>query len=281
MSLRGVCVAVVAFACLILGATEGHAAGLELGCEIVGLDAAGAWDKVPAALGSSFDAITGVLADQGIPPGEIARLTAEFASAVADVSVALAAFPAAVPVPLLAGAVEIPLPLVLIDGVRFSGGILNRAIVHGVAAAVGFSVPTPLFDETVDVGGESVRVAVDADLSAWSISVDAVKRLDLWLAALQLSAGVGTSAGELAVDVGRDAPAAWAVGIDEALAALHLDEVRWAAFTTHVGARLEVGFPVLRFFAEARLVLPLAQWVGWWGLEVARWSGRLGVVIRF
>lgn len=281
MTPRGVCVAVAAFAGLTLGAMMGSAVGLELGCEMVGIDVAGAYDRVPEALGSSFDAVTRLLADRGIPPSEIARLTAEFATVVADVSSTLGSFPSAIPVPLLGGGIEIPLSLLIMDGVRVSGGILNRAIVHGVAAAAGLSIPSPLFAETFDVGGESVRVAVDADLSAWSISVAAVKRLDLWLAAVQFSAGAGYSAGEVAVDVVRDAPAAWAGGIDEALAAVHLDEIRWAAFTTHVGARLEVGFPVFRLFAEARLVVPLAQRIGWWSLDVARWSGTLGVVIRF
>lgn len=266
---------------LILGAMGGRGAGLELGCEIVPLDAAGAFAKIPAAFGASSDALLALLSEQGVPPSELADIEADFDAALTDVTTTLVGLPSFIPIPLVAGGVEIPLSLVVVDAVRVSGGVLDSAIVRGIASAAGIEIPSPLVDETFDLDGETAGLALDVDVSSWSVAMDAVKRLDIWIAALNLSAGFGYTAGGITVDVERDVPADWIRGVDSALAELHLEELRWAALTTRVGARLELGLPFLRVYAEARLVQPLVEWVGWWDLGVAGWAGTLGVVIRF
>jgi len=280
ISRRAAAAAVVLFA-LVLGAACVRAGGFDLGCEIVSLDVAGTLARVPIALHGASDELLTLLADQGMSPDELADLAADFDSVIADVNAGLTAFPTLVPVPMIGGGIEIPLPFVVVDGVRLSGGILSSGIVRGIADMAGVEIPDPLLDEEFALGDETARFTVDADLSAWAISVEAVKRFDIVIAALNLSAGIGWTGGAVTVDVGRELSPEWAEGVDAALAALHLDDVRWSALAAHVGARLEVGFPFLRLFAEARLVQPIVEWVGWWDLHVGGLAGAVGVVIRF
>ena len=280
ISRRAAAAAVVLFV-LVLGASSGRAGGFDLGCEIVSLDVAGTLARVPVALHGASDELLILLAAQSMPPDELAALAVDFDSAIADVNARLTAFPTLVPVPLIGGGIEIPLPFVVVDGVRLSGGILSSGIVRGIADMAGVEIPDPLLDEEFALGDETARFTVDADLSAWAISVEAVKRFDIVIAALNLSAGIGWTGGAVTVDVGRELSPEWAEGVDAALAALHLDDVRWSALAAHVGARLEVGFPFLRLFAEARLVQPIVEWVGWWDLHVGGLAGAVGVVIRF
>jgi hypothetical protein len=108
-----------------------------------------------------------------------------------------------------------------------------------------------------------------------------VKRFDFLLGALNLFAGVDYTSCAAAVDIQREVPAGWEEGIDAALAALHLEDLRGSAFAAHVGARLEVGAPFLRVYVEAKLVQPIAEWVGWWGIRAGGLAGSVGVVIRF
>ncbi len=266
---------------LILGVLGGRAGGLDLGCEIGSLDITGTLARVPVAFRAASGELLALLADQGMPPGELADLAAGFDSAIADMNAGLAAFPPLLPVPLLGGGIEIPLPFVVVDAIFVSGAILNGAIVRGLAGAAGVEIPDPLIDEQFDFDGETTRFTLDADFSAWTLSVEAVKRFDAVVAALNLSAGVDYTSGAVLVDVGHDLPAEWAVGIDSALAELHLDDVRWSALAAHVGARLELGFSFLRLYAEARLVQPIIEWAGWWNLRVGGLAGGVGVVIRF
>ncbi len=266
---------------LCLGAAGARGVGLDLGGEILAVDVAGAYAEVPAALAGSFDALLSLLADEGIPPGELAGLEAELDATVADITGALDELPGFLPVPLVALGIELPVSLVVVDAVRVSGGLLRDAWVRGIASAAGVVVPTPLVDRTFDLGGDPARFAVDASFAAWSLALDAVKRLDLWIAALSLSAGMGYAAGGATVTVEREVPSSWEPAVDEALAALHLDDLRWAAWSTRLGARLELGLPFLRVFAEVRLVQPLVAWVGEWDLVAAGWAGTIGVVIRF
>jgi hypothetical protein len=184
-------------------------------------------------------------------------------------------------VPLAALGVELPVSLVVVDALRASGGLLRDAWVRSMAGAAGVVVPAPLVDQVFDLGGEPARLAVDASFTAWALALDAVKRFDLWLAAVSLSGGIGYAAGGATVTVEREVPPSWEPGVDAALDALHLDDLRWAAWSTRLGARLELGLPFLRVFVEARLVQPLVAWVGDWHLVAAGWAGAIGVVIRF
>ncbi len=273
-------VAVVALG-LALGAIGGRATGLHLGCEIGSLDVTGTLLRVPVALSAASDALLAMLADQGLPPGELTEIGADFDLAIADVAAQLSAIPTLLPIPLLGGGVEIPLPWVVIDGIRLSGGMLDTAIVRGVADLAGVLIPDPLLDEEIDLGSETARFTIDLDLSTWAVSLEAVKRVDLFLVAIGLSAGVDYASSAVVIDIGREVPAEWAGGVDAALAALHLGDLRWSTFAAHVGVRLELGLPFLRLYADVRLVQPLAEWVGWWDLRSGGLAGSVGVVIRF
>jgi hypothetical protein len=269
------------FLALALVAPGTRAGGLDVGCEIVSVDVAGTLTRVPGAFQGAFDEILAVLAVQGLPPAELANIEADFDSAMADLNASLVAFPTLLPLPLLGGAIEVSLPWVVIDGVRLSAGILNGTIVRGLAAMGGVEIPDPLLQEEFVLGGETASFTVDADLSAWALSVEVVKRLDVLVAALSLSAGVDVLGGGATIQVDRQLPPEWIGGAEAALGALHLDGVSWSAVAGHLGLRLEVGFPFLRLYAGARLLQPFVHSSGWWDLRVGGLAGSLGVVIRF
>ena len=281
MTSRRALVAAGVFLALALGVADARAGGFNVGCEIVSVDVAGTLTRVPGAFQGAFDEIVAMLADQGVPPVELADIEADFDSALADLNASLVTFPTLLPLPLLGGGIEFSVPWVVIDGVRLSGGILNGAIVRGLAAMGGVEVPDPLFEDEFDLEGETASFTVDADMSAWAISVEAVKRLDIVVAAINLSAGVDFLGGGATIQVDRQLPPEWIGGVDAALGALHLDGVRWSAVAGHFGLGLEVGFPFLRLTAGVRLLQPFVQSSGWWDLRVGGLTGSVGVVIRF
>jgi len=261
--------------------TVACASGFDFGCEFVSLDLTGALSRVPVALGDASNALLAMLADQGMAPDGLAQVEADFASAIAGVTTSLSSFPTLVPVPLIGGALEIGLPLVIVDEIRISGGMLTTDLVRGIAGVAGVEIPEPLLDQDFDLGEETAHVAAGLDVSAWAVSLEAAKRLDAFLLALNLSAGLDYAGLAIRPTISRQVPAEWEGGIDAALGALHLDDIRAAAFSAHVGARLELGVPFLRLYAEVRLVQPIVEWVGWWDLHVGGLAGSLGVVIRF
>ncbi|MEW5825397.1 MAG: hypothetical protein AB1778_01040 [Candidatus Bipolaricaulota bacterium] len=280
MRARGVSAA-FAISFILLAGLTARAVGLDLGCEVVLIDLTGAYPKVSTALEASADVLLGLAGDQGTPPSELAALETTFNAGIANVVAALATFPRAIPVPLLGAGLEIPLPWIVVDALRLSGGCLDSSWARSLARVAGVVLPEPLLEQILPLGAETARFALDADALVWAIAADGVKRFDLWIAALSLSAGLGYSAGALAVNVEREVPVAWEGGVDSAVAALHLADLRWAALAARLGARLELGLPFFRIYAEARLVAPLAEWIGWWDLRVAGWAGAIGVVIRF
>ncbi len=278
---RRAAVATVALLALSLGTAGAWAGGFDLGCEIVTLDVAGTLSRVPAALEGGADRLLEALADQGLPPSELVEIESQFDLAIADASTAAAALPTLLPLPLLGGGVEIGLPLLVVDGIRLSGGFLDSALVRAIAGASGVPVPDPLIEVEFDLGGEAAELALDVEFSVWTASVDAVKRFDLLIAALDLSAGLAYTSGAVTVDATRDVPAGWGEGVDAALAELHLDQLRWSTLAARVGARIELGVPFLRLYAEVHFGEPIVEWVGWWDLRGGGWSGSVGVVIRF
>lgn len=278
---RRAAVATVALLVLSLGTSGAWAGGFDLGCEIVTLDVAGTLSRVPAALEGGADRLLEALADQGLPPSELVEIESQFDLAIADASTAAAALPTLLPLPLLGGGVEIGLPLLVVDGIRLSGGFLDSALVRAIAGASGVPIPDPLIEAEFDLGGEAAELGLDVEFSVWTASVDAVKRFDLLLAALDLSAGLAYTSGAVTVDAARDVPAGWGDGVDAALAELHLDQLRWSTLAARVGARIELGVPFLRLYAEVHFGEPIVEWVGWWDLRGGGWSGSVGVVIRF
>jgi hypothetical protein len=281
MTSRRALAAAGVFLALGLASAGARAGGFDVGCEIVSVNVTETLTRVPAAFQGAFDEILAMLADQGVPPAELATIEADFDSSLADLNASLVTFPTLLPLPLLGGGIAFSLPLVVIDSVRLSGGIMNGAIVRGLAGMGGVEIPDPLFQEEVVLEGETASFTVDADVSAWALSVEVVKRLDVLVAALNLSAGVDFLGGSATIQVDRQLPPEWIGGVDAALGAMHLDGVRWSAVAGHLGLGLEVGFPFLRLYADVRLLQPFVQNSGWWDLRVGGLAGTVGVVIRF
>jgi hypothetical protein len=274
-------VAVAAF--LFLGgvAVAAVGGGLFFGSQVISLDVVESLAKVPVAAQAGFDELEQALIDQGYPPTDLADVRSGFADALASIEEATSGWPTLVPVPLVCVGVEISLPAVVIDGVRASLGILNDGILREAAGWAGLELPMPLFDAAVEVGEETATFVADVTFSTWTLSLDAVKRIDVFVAAVNLFAGGNLVRGRIDPRIDVDVPAEWDDGVSSALDALNTDGLTWSSFSLHAGLGLELGLPFLRIYADVRFVLPFGQTPGWWNLRVGRWAGALGMVIRF
>src|SRR4030042_90272 len=127
-------------AVVLLGVCAGGASvwagGVYLGLEAYTLDMTGTWGQVPVAASDAFNELLTMLSGQGVPPAELAEISADFDEAVANLDAAVSAFPTLIPVPLVALGVEIPLPWVVIDGVRLYGAFLDDRLVRGLATGL-------------------------------------------------------------------------------------------------------------------------------------------------
>jgi hypothetical protein len=262
-------------------AVESFAVGLGFGPLVTTVDVAGAFAKVPVAAEGAFDALDDALADLGVPSADRAEIRAGLEESLDDVEEALAQAPTVLPLPLLGGFVEIPLPLVVVDGVRLSGGYLSDELARSAAALVGLSIPSPLVDLSFDEDGFSGSIVADMGFRSWLLATELVKRLDLFLVALDLSVGVHVVGGKAEPSVEIDVPAEIEDGVAEAVEALHLDGFAWSSFALHAGVGVEIGPPFLRLGLSVRFVLPISVSSGWWDLTAGGLGGALSVVIRF
>jgi hypothetical protein len=275
---RGATTAVLLSGMIVLAA---HAGGLFFGPEVYSLDLQGAFGQVPSAAQDAFAVFEQALTDQGATQEEIDEIESGFQDALAQLEATISTAPTQVPVPLLAGGFDVGLPLVVIDGIRFSFGLLTDGMLREVASWAGIGVPAPLVDASIDLGEETATVTGDVGFVTWSAALDAVKRLDLWIAAFDLFAGCGLTQGRIDPSISVEVPAAWTDAAEGALDALRLDGLTWSAFSLHGGVGLELGLPFLRLYVDVKFVLPLGQSSGWWNLRVGQWAGALGMVIRF
>ncbi len=106
--------------------------GIGVDLSIVTLDLTETIAKVPVAADDAFTEVEDALADLGMPPQDLAALEAEFDQALSGIEEALEEFPTLLPIPHLGASIEFSLPFVVIDGLRFSGGILNHQILQGI-----------------------------------------------------------------------------------------------------------------------------------------------------
>ncbi len=255
--------------------------GIGVGVSIVTVDLTETIAKVPVAAGDAFTEVEDALADLGMPQAVLDELAAEFDQALSEVEEALEGFPMLLPTPHFGASIEFSLPFVVIDGLRFSGGILNDQILRGIGGLFGFDIPQPLLDVEIEEDGFEASFTADFSFSSFILSTDLLKRLDLVIAGIDFGLGLDVIQGRISPEVTYQVPPEFGDGAAAALAALHLDQVYWSAFGIHGLVGFELGPPFLRLFVEVRFFLPVSQSSGWWGIGVGSLAGDLGLVIRF
>jgi hypothetical protein len=257
------------------------AGGIYLGFPVATLDLSTTLSKLPDAVSNAFDVWTESLGDLGIPPSELTQIQQGFADAEAGVEAFADTFPTLIPIPHLGGGIEISLPLVVIDGIRFSGGMITDGLLRSGASLAGIDVPDPLADFDLSIGEDTGHVTADLSFASWILSTEAVKRFDLFLLGLSLGAGLDLIGGRVVPTIDYDLPQDLEDGVDQALAALHLDELTWSSFAVHGMIGFELGPPFLRLYGDVRWTISLSQREGWWGIRPGALSALLGFVIRF
>lgn len=266
---------------LLLGTTT-MAGGLYLAVPVVSLDLTTAWSRLPLAAESAFDILIASLVDAGVPAGELLGIEQGFADALSMIEGVAGSGPSWIPLPLLGGGVEFRLPLVVIDGLRLSGGVITDRTIRSLTRALGQEIPQPLMDLEIEIGTETARLTADVAFSAWTMSTEVVKRFDFLVFALNLGAGMDLMGGRVVPAVNPTGlPTMLVPGVDSALAALHLDELSWSAFAVHGMLGLELGLPFLRLYGDVRWTLPVSVREAWWGVRPASISAMVGLVIRF
>ena len=281
MRQRPVRITAVAICALLLSGLSVTAGGVYFGVPIFTLDLSATLTQVPVAVNGAFDALEATFIDLGVPPAELGEIRAQFDDALAGIEDFMSEFPALVPVPLIGGGIEFGLPLLLIDGIRISGGLLSENLVRSISSMAGFEIPQPLADFDLDIGEYEGNVTANLEFSAWALSTEVVKRLDLLILALNFGAGLNLIGGEITPQITYDLPSEMEGGVAAALSALHLDELAWSAFALHAMIGFELGPPFLRLYGDVRWIVPLSQAEEWWGLRPGPLAALLGFVIRF
>ena len=257
---------------LLLSSFAAFPGGVGIDLSVCTVDLSGPFGMVH---GAASDALTAL----GVPPSSTASILSDLDTSLADIE---EEYPIEYfPLPLVGGTIEFGLPFIVIDKVVFSGGLINDSLVRGFADMAGYTIPQPIVsDMQVDIGGETANVTADMSLSAFKLTSEVVKHLDLLVAGIELGAGVDLIQGSIVPEVTITAPG-HQTEVDAALAALHLDGFTWTTFAAHVSAQIEIGPPFLRLVVQGAYVLPLSEESGWWGIKSGTVSAKLGLVIRF
>jgi hypothetical protein len=240
--------------------------GIGIGVPFYAVDFAEAFEKVPGVVEEALGAF-------GLPSGDVSGTAGEVEAALVG---ALTVFP----IPLLGGEIEIGLPFLLVDGLRFGGGVGNEALVFALLDLSGAIRPEFPFEGDVRSGDFEATVTLDPSFSTFVLSTELIKRVDLLIAGIEIGFGVDLIQGRISSVVTIDAPG-YQNQVNLALATLHLNGFVWSAFAGHATVGIEIGPPFLRLFARGQLLLPLSQTVGWWGIRVAGWAGSVGFAVRF
>jgi len=257
------------------------AGGITFGVPVATLDVAGAFERVPIAVDAAFAALEDALIDAGLSQADLDEIRNRIDESLEQVDDLAETLPPLLPVPMLGGTIEITLPLILVDGVRFTGGLLSEGLVRGIARLAGTEIPEPLIEVSFDSPEFTGAATVDVTLSSWMLSTDVVKRFDAFVLALTLGGGIDLIGGEIRPLVDLDVPTGFEDDVADALVALHLDGLTWSTFAVHGVVGLEIGPPFLRLYGDLRFLLPLSEGAGWWELRSGGLAAMLGVVIRF
>jgi len=277
---------VLAIICaLLIGGLSAVAGGLYVGVPAFTLDLSSTLAQVSVAFNDVFDIVEQTFIDLGATQAELDDMRAQINTDLVDGIESLrSVLPPFVPVPLVGCGFEFGLPLILIDGIRISGGWLSESLVRSISEMAGFPIPEPLFDDLLEaVGMESDEYSVFADLefSAWSLSTEVVKRLDLLILALDFGVGLDLIKGRILPVISYDLPPELINVAADVLDALYLDELTWSGLAAHGMIGFEVGLPFLRLYGDVRWTIPLSQTEEWWKLRLGPVSALLGFVIRF
>lgn len=248
------------------------AGGVGVNLSVCTVDLSGPWSQIPQVASDALDAL-------GVGATDADQVLQNLNTSLADIAgtIPIELFP----VPLVGGSIEFSLPLVVIDGLRISGGIFNDALLAGIGSMFNVGIPYPVgTDMQFDAGGGTVDLSADLYFSTFKLTTEVVKRLDLLVLGIEFGAGVDLVQGtiEPAVDVnfpGHESQ------VNAAKAALHLDDITWSTFAAHTFVQLEIGPPFLRLILQGALMLPLSESSGWWTIRSGRLSGNMGLVIRF
>ncbi len=281
MNQRPVRTVFVVVCAVLLSGLSAAAGGLYFGIPLITLDLTTTLTQLPVAVNGAFDSLETAFTDLGVPPAEVSEIRAQFDQSLDDLQDFAGTFPPWVPVPLIGGGIEFGLPLVIIDGIRLSGGWLSGDLVRFVSDVAGVEISQPLVDFDFDFGEESGNLLADLDFLAWMVSTEVVKRFDLFLFALNLGAGCDLMGGEILPSISVATPPEMAAAVDAALDHLHLDALSWSSFAIHGMIGFELGPPFLRLYGDVRWTVPLSQTEEWWGIRLGPVSALLGFVIRF
>lgn len=279
MKTRLLRVATIAICGVLLHAAIGVAGGITFGVPIATLDLSGPLDRIPIAVWEAYAAVEGTLIDLGVPAEDLEEVRDRIDETLEQIDGM--GLPTVVPVPLLGGTIEVSLPLIVVEALRITGGLLSDEMVRGIAGWAGVEIPEPLLDVTFDDGAFAGGATVDVAMNAWMLSTDVVKRFDAIVLALTLGMGVDLVRGEIRPLVDLDVPPEFEDAAAEALAALRLDELAWSTFAVHAVVGFEIGPPFLRLYGDVRFLLPLSEGETWWDLRAGGLAAVLGVVIRF
>ena len=253
MSQRHVRIMAVVVCTILLCGLSVAAGGLYFGVPAFTLDLSTTLTQLPVAVNGALDVLEATFIDLGVPPAELSEIRAQFDDAVAGIDDFTQEFPAWVPVPLIGGGIEFGLPLVIIDSIRISGGLLSESLVRSISDVAGFQIPQPLADFDLEIGEYLGNVTADLEFSAWALSTEVAKRLDLLILALNFGAGLDLIGGEIVPRISYDLPPERTCGVAETLNELHLDELSWSAFAVHGMIGFEVGPPFLRLYGDRYL----------------------------
>ena len=270
---------------LLIGGLSAAAGGLYVGVPAFTLDLSSTLEQVPVTFNNVFDIVEATFIDWGATQAELDDMRAQINADLADgIESLTSTLPPFVPVPLVGCGFEFGLPLILIDGIRISGGWLSENLVRSISEMAGFPIPEPLFDnllEAVDMGSDEYFASADLEFSAWALSTEVVKRLDLFILALDFGVGLDLIEGWIRPVPSYSLPPELENVAAGVLDALHLDELTWSGLAAHGMIGFEVGPPFLRLYGDVRWTIPLSQTEEWWKLRLGPVSALLGFVIRF
>lgn len=249
-----------------------YAAGIGLDLSAVTVDLTGAFDRATQAASDGLYAL-------GLQGSQVDQILQDLDTTLADIQ---ETFPFQYfPLPMVGCKLELPLPLIVINKVVFSAGLVNDSIVRSVAGVVGYSIPQPVVPDTmVDLGGDTAQVSADIGLSAFKLTATVASHFDLLIAGIELAAGLDFIKGGIDPQVSVTAPG-HQTEVDAALDVLHLDDLGWTTFAASVSGQIELGPPFLRLVAKGAYQVPMIEGIGWWGIRSGALSASVGLVIRF
>jgi len=279
---RGVGLLLLAF--LVVGGPA-HAVGIGVDVGLYTVDVTTALASLPTAAAAAVDAFEVGLLMSGVPELVVDDLIDDLDLALDTIEVTVGDLLAGtsglllsrLPIPALGGWLEFGLPLPVVNTVRVGVAWLTEAMV--LDAITVFGIEAPELPYTVVADG--IAIVVDPAFSTTWVSIEVAGRLGLLIAAIEGSVGIDRMWGVVLPGVSVAVPEFQSVA-DDALAALHLERIAWAATAVHAGVGVELGPPFLRLYARVQGLMPIVLSAGsWWRVTVATLAARVGVVLRF